>query len=77
MVLPVSAPTLAVIVARVKVRPTFRCVDCGATAPGDAFEIETADPASIPTAMAVPNSLMPVGWAGYGRTLHRCPKCSK
>lgn len=71
--------------ATVKARSFFICTDCGAEEKGETVTIDVDDNGVGAPEMSftqtrarnVCNQNMPVGWAGYGRNVHRCPKCAK
>lgn len=65
--------------------PIYVCSECGAKAAGDAVTLELDGIESNPSDIGhmllgksqyVSNNHMPVGWAGYGKGIHKCPDCT-
>jgi len=64
----------------VRARCMYKCDKCGAVEVGATATIELQDVAAHELEATLlqfnpGNNHMPVGWSGYGRTIHRCPKC--
>lgn len=79
-----SRPTLSIRRVVLTCTPRYTCVDCGAQEDGTPRVQIEVDHVESPMALGhtiadttVSNSHMPIGWAGYGIDIHRCPECAK
>jgi ribosomal protein L37AE/L43A len=80
-----SAPELVFKMLTAKALPIYTCDECGATAFGDTVTIQLNDINAsrreigtlLANEMSISNSHMPAGWAGFGRSSHRCPNCKE
>jgi hypothetical protein len=67
---------------RLRLRTLYTCSRCGAKEAGEGADVEFDGLYHTPEQLAehlkkqpIHNSNMPMSWAGYGLTDHRCPKC--
>jgi ribosomal protein L37AE/L43A len=79
-------PDLDIRQLSLKALTIYTCVSCGKRATGETYRLEmlphsfSCSVAQLGDAVAkstrhISNSHMPVGWAGYGLDVHKCPEC--